>query len=152
MKTKTIVFMIIMAVILLSWLIGNIIYYYRKVTNIFKPDPTPVYIKCEKCGNEYQVSMAEFIKGNMTKKKSCAKTELKGPIAVNAVKMYSFAKKFHCPECNKKRWGQVLNYSELDNLIRPVVVKYFFIQAIVIMAGFMVLVKVLQFLGNILRI
>lgn len=53
--------MIIMAVILLSWLIGNIIYYYRKVTNIFKPDPTPVYIKCEKCGNEYQVSMAEFI-------------------------------------------------------------------------------------------
>ena len=64
----------------------------------------------------------------------------------------SFAKKFHCPECNKKRWGQVLNYSELDNLIRPVVLKYFFIQVIIIIAGFIVLVKVLQFLGNILRI
>ena len=42
--------------------------------------------------------------------------EFKNGVFINRRRYRSFAKKFHCPVCGKKRYAQVLNINEISNL------------------------------------
>ena len=79
------------------------------------------HVKCEKCGTEYEVSSTEFTKSYMSKYKSVTRTKMQGGAFINRPQYSYYAKKFQCPCCGKKRYAQVLNINEINQMMtRPV--------------------------------
>ena len=78
------------------------------------------HIKCEICGTEYEVSAGEFTKSIMAKSVRTTKTRIQNGAFVNRPHYSYYAKKFSCPHCRKRRYGQVLNINELQKkMLKP---------------------------------
>lgn len=78
------------------------------------------HIKCEICGTEYEVSAGEFTKSIMAKSVRTTKTRIQNGAFVNRPHYSYYAKKFSCPHCRKRRYGQVLNINELqEKMLKP---------------------------------
>lgn len=75
------------------------------------------HVKCEKCGTEYEVKAEEFTKSYVSKYKSVTKTKMQGGVFINRPQYKYYAKKFQCPGCGKKRYAQVLNINEINNMM-----------------------------------
>ena len=98
----------IMGILLLGWVIFCGIQWIRQGKRaVFYGDFTG-HIKCEKCGREYTVSGPEFAKGSMVRSKSTVSTGIKGGMMIRQRKYSYYARKFHCPFCKKRVYGQVL--------------------------------------------
>ncbi|HIQ99672.1 MAG TPA: hypothetical protein IAB23_08395 [Candidatus Scybalocola faecavium] len=113
----------IMGILLLGWVIFCGIQWIRQGKRaVFYGDFTG-HIKCEKCGREYTVSGPEFAKGSMVRSKSTVSTGIKGGMMIRQRKYSYYARKFHCPFCKKRVYGQVLNINELQGHMTAPAVK-----------------------------
>ena len=111
----------IMGVVLLAWVIFCGIQFIRHSRAAVAGADFAGHVKCEKCGTEYEVSSEEFTKSYMTKYKSVTRTKIKSGAFVNRPQYSYYAKKLQCPCCGKKRYAQVLNINEINQMVtRPV--------------------------------
>ena len=111
----------IMGSFLLVWLIFCAVQFIRHSRDVVAGADFVGHVKCEKCGTEYEVSAEEFTKSYMSKYRSVTRTKIQGGASVNRPQYSYYAKKFQCPCCGKKRYAQVLNINELNQMMtRPV--------------------------------
>ena len=117
--------------LLLIWLIINTIYWIKRIKNLVKETNKDVelVVKCEKCQNEHTATMDDFLDTVMSKTKSITTSTNIGTLRSSYTDYKYFAKKFYCPNCNKKTWSEVKNYNKLairnTKLMFPLILKYF---------------------------
>ena len=115
------IILLIMSALLLGWVIFCGIQFFRHSKELIVDADFIGHVKCEKCGTEYQVSAEEFTKSYMSKYRSVTRTKMQGGAFVNRPQYTYYAKKFQCPCCGKKRYAQVLNINEINQMMtRPV--------------------------------
>lgn len=106
------------------WGLTCIRLYYKRARARVIASGFVFHVKCENCGAEYELSVEEFLKSNMTKSRSRTKTKLRGAAQEN-FPVYSYlAKRFWCPVCQGKHWAQVLNYNEYQSTNRGAIIGY----------------------------
>ncbi|WP_428260593.1 hypothetical protein [Gallibacter sp. Marseille-QA0791] len=114
------VIMMMMGVLLMGWVVFCGIQFIRHSRNLVAGASFTGHVKCEKCGTEYEVSAAEFTESYASKSRTVTKTKLRGAALVNRPEYRYFAKKFYCPSCRRKRYAQVLNINEIqDVMLKP---------------------------------
>lgn len=116
-----IIILTIIGIVLLAWVIFCGIQFIHHGRDVVAGADFIGHVKCEKCGTEYEVSAEEFTKSYMSKYRSVTRTKIQGGASVNRPQYSYYAKKFQCPCCGKKRYAQVLNINELNQMMtRPV--------------------------------
>lgn len=116
-----IIILTIMGLVLLAWVIFCGIQFIHHGRDVVAGADFIGHVKCEKCGTEYEVSAEEFTKSYMSKYRSVTRTKIQGGASVNRPQYSYYAKKFQCPCCGKKRYAQVLNINEINQMMtRPV--------------------------------
>ena len=116
-----IIILTIMGIVLLAWVIFCGIQFIRHGRDVVAGADFIGHVKCEKCGTEYEVSAEEFTQSYMSKSRSVTRTKIQGGAFVNRPQYSYYAKKFQCPCCGKKRYAQVLNINEINQMMtRPV--------------------------------
>lgn len=117
--------------LLFLWLIVNTVYAFKQAQNkiIDANQSTKLIVKCEKCLNEHNASIQDFFSTTISRSKRITASASAGVFGVTGTHYAYYAKKFHCPICNRKTWSEVKNYHDLTmhhtDLILPVVVAYF---------------------------
>ena len=113
------------------WLIIVTIYAFKKIKNMIKETnkDMKLVVKCEKCQNEHNATVDEFLSTTMSKTTSTTTSANIGTLGASGTHYKYFAKKFYCPTCNKKTWSEVKNYNNLviknSKLMLPIILKYF---------------------------
>lgn len=116
-----IIILTIMGLVLLAWVIFCGIQFIHHGRDVVAGADFIGHVKCEKCGTEYEVSAEEFTKSYMSKYRSVTRTKIQGGASVNRPQYSYYAKKIQCPCCGKKRYAQVLNINEINQMMtRPV--------------------------------
>lgn len=116
-----IIILTIIGIVLLAWVIFCGIQFIHHGRDVVAGADFIGHVKCEKCGTEYEVSAEEFTKSYMSKYRSVTRTKIQGGASVNRPQYSYYAKKFQCPCCGKKRYAQVLNINEINQMMtRPV--------------------------------
>lgn len=108
----------IMAVILLAWVIFCAVQFVRSGKKIAAKLNVIGHVRCESCGTVYDVPASLLSKMGFVKSKTVSRTKFKSGAFVNEIKYLSYAKKFDCPCCQKKRYAQVLNQNEIQDKLR----------------------------------
>ena len=98
---------------LFVWLVVNFIITLHNVRKA-KAAGLTVQVQCEKCGTIYEVTGKEAIRPAMVKYKKSSRTHISNGAFVNTQNYSHYAKKFHCPCCDKKTYGKVLDIQELQ--------------------------------------
>ena len=98
---------------LFLWLVVNFIITLHNV-RIAKAAGLTVQVQCEKCGTIYEVTGKEATRPAMVKYKKSSRTHISNGSFVNTQNYSHYAKKFHCPCCDKKTYGKVLDIQELQ--------------------------------------
>ena len=98
---------------LFLWLVVNFIITLHNV-RIAKAAGLTVQVQCEKCGTIYEVTGKEATRPTMVKYKKSSRTHISNGAFVNTQNYSHYAKKFHCPCCDKKTYGKVLDIQELQ--------------------------------------
>ena len=116
-----IIILTIMGLVLLAWVIFCGIQFIHHGRDVVAGADFIGHVKCEKCGTEYEVSAEEFTKSYMSKYRSVTRRKIPGGASGNRPQYSYYAKKFQCPCCGKKRYAQVLNINEINQMMtRPV--------------------------------
>ena len=116
-----IIILTIMGLVLLAWVIFCGIQFIHHGRDVVAGADFIGHVKCEKCGTEYEVSAEEFTQSYMSKSRSVTRTKIQGGASVNRPQYSYYAKKIQCPCCGKKRYAQVLNINEINQMMtRPV--------------------------------
>ena len=116
-----IIILTIIGIVLLAWVIFCGIQFIRHGRDVVAGADFVGHVKCEKCGTEYEVSAEEFTQSYMSKSRSVTRTKIQGGAFVNRPQYSYYAKKIQCPCCGKKRYAQVLNIDEINQMMtRPV--------------------------------
>ena len=116
-----IIILTIMGGVVLAWVIFCGIQFIRHSRDVVAGADFVGHVKCEKCGTEYEVSAEEFTQSYMSKSRSVTRTKIQGGAFVNRPQYSYYAKKIQCPCCGKKRYAQVLNINEINQMMtRPV--------------------------------
>ena len=116
-----IIILTIIGIVLLAWVIFCGIQFIRHGRDVVAGADFVGHVKCEKCGTEYEVSAEEFTQSYMSKSRSVTRTKIQGGAFVSRPQYSYYAKKFQCPCCGKKRYAQVLNINEINQMMtRPV--------------------------------
>ena len=111
------VILIVMGIFLLAWVIFCAVQFIRHSRDVVAEAGFVGHVKCEKCGTEYDVRAEEFTKSYASKYKSVTRTKMQGGAFINRPQYKYYAKKFQCPGCGKKRYAQVLNINEINNMM-----------------------------------
>ena len=109
---------------LFVWLVVNFIITLHNVRKA-KAAGLTVQVQCEKCGTIYEVTGKELdtlvdtawkqaTRPAMVKYKKSSRTHISNGAFVNTQNYSHYAKKFHCPCCDKKTYGKVLDIQELQ--------------------------------------
>ena len=112
-----IIILTIMGLVLLAWVIFCGIQFIHHGRDVVAGADFIGHVKCEKCGTEYELSAEEFTQSYMSKSRSVTRTKIQGGAFVNRPQYSYYAKKFQCPCCGKKRYAQVLNINELNQMM-----------------------------------
>lgn len=116
-----IIILTIIGIVLLAWVIFCGIQFIHHGRDVVAGADFIGHVKCEKCGTEYEVSAEEFTQSYMSKSRSVTRTKIQGGAFVNRPQYSYYAKKIQCPCCGKKRYAQVLNINEINQMMtRPV--------------------------------
>lgn len=113
----------VMGVVLFAWVVFCGIQFIRHGKGLIVKAGFTAHVKCEKCGTVYEVDSAELAKVGMSKSKSMIKTKIVGPAFINRPHYSYYAKKFNCPSCRKRRYAQVLDINELNDMMTGVTLK-----------------------------
>ena len=95
---------------LFIWLVVNFIITLHNIRKA-KSAGLTAQVQCEKCGTIYEVTAT---RPAMVKYKKSSRTHIKNGAFVNKQNYSHYAKKFHCPCCDKKVYGKVLDIQELQ--------------------------------------
>lgn len=117
------IILIIMGVLLLVWVIFCGVQIFRRSRIAFAESDTVIHVKCEKCGALYDVSTDDFNSSYTSKYKSITKSRRAGIAIVNKPQFTYYAKKLYCPHCKQKKYAQVLNINEIQDLAISSVLK-----------------------------
>lgn len=119
MDIRTIL-LVLLFFVLLGWVVFWGVQFFRSGVKVVADGEFTGHIKCEICGTEYEVSAGEFTKSIMAKSVRTTKTRIQNGAFVNRPHYSYYAKKFSCPHCRKRRYGQVLNINELQKkMLKP---------------------------------
>ena len=127
--------MIVGIVLFVVWGILCIVWYYRCSKKAVLATGFVFHVRCETCGQEYEVSVEEFLKSNATKSRSLAKTKMNGPMLDRTPEYRYLARRFACPGCHGKCWAEVLNYNKYQSENRKTVIMYALLAAAGFVAG-----------------
>lgn len=108
----------IMGFFLLGWFIFCAIQFIRSGRRMADGVDFTAHVQCEKCHTVYDVTAEDFFKSRMVKSRQITKTKLKKGAVVQQPAYLYYAKKFHCPSCGKRRYGQVLNLEEIHGAVK----------------------------------
>ncbi len=137
----SIVVLIVMGILLLSWVILCFVLCMKRNKKIVENSDFDVKLKCEKCGMEYEAESKELMKTFFSKSRSTTKTQAMGPVLVNNPKYSYYSKKFFCPECNKLEYAQILNLNEVqDKILKSTLKSYIKFFAMMIIGGLIILI------------
>lgn len=117
------IIMIIMGILLMCWVIGVAVSFFRKMKKLQLQSGMVAHVKCEKCNTEYDVNAEEYTKTYFAKKYYVRKTRIKGVVLDNSPRYLYYAKKFQCPTCARKQYAEILNLAEITRQNRPVLLK-----------------------------
>lgn len=118
-----IIVLITMGILLLVWLLICMVIHIQKTKRDAIKLDFDVLVKCDKCGTQYHKRAADFVQGKLVKQKSVTKTRVEGATLVNQPDYLYFGKKFDCPCCHKRVFGQVLNIEEIQSQTMPIAKK-----------------------------
>ena len=104
----------VMGTALLAWVIFCAIKFILQGRDLILKSGFTVHVKCEKCGTVYETS---------SKSRSVSRTKITGAAFVNRPQYSYYAKKFDCPCCGKRRYAQVLNINELNDMVAGSTIK-----------------------------
>ena len=113
----------VMGTALLAWVIFCAIKFILQGRDLILKSGFTVHVKCEKCGTVYETSSDEFAKPGISKSRSVSRTKITGAAFVNRPQYSYYAKKFDCPCCGKRRYAQVLNINELNDMVAGSTIK-----------------------------
>lgn len=111
------ILILVMTIFLAGWMIFCAIQFIRRARTIVATGDFTGHVKCEKCGTVYDVSPEKFTESCVVKSKTVTKTKRRGPALVNRPEYRYFAKKFHCPGCGRRAYGQVININEINDIM-----------------------------------
>ncbi len=111
-----VIILIIMGVVLMAWVIFCGICFIRHSRDVIVSNDFVAHVQCETCGTYYDVDASEFTKSHFSKHRSATKTKAEKGTLVNRPHYSYYAKKFHCPKCEKKQYAQVLNVNEINRM------------------------------------
>lgn len=137
----SIVVLIVMGVLLLSWVILCFVLCMKRNKKIIEISDFDVKLKCEKCGMEYTAPAKDITKTYLSKSGSITKTKIKGPMLIDKPKYGYYAKKFFCPNCNKMEYAKVLNIDTLqEKIIKSTSKSYIKCFVMMIIGGLIILI------------
>lgn len=111
-----VIILIIMGVVLMAWVIFCGICFIRHSRDVIVSNDFVAHVQCETCGTYYDVDASEFTKSHFSKHRSVTKTKVEKGALVNRPHYNYYAKKLHCPKCEKKQYAQVLNVNEINRM------------------------------------
>lgn len=132
----------VMGTALLAWVIFCAIKFILQGRDLILKSGFTVHVKCEKCGTVYETSSDEFAKPGISKSRSVSRTKITGAAFVNRPQYSYYAKKFDCPCCGKRRYAQVLNINELNDMVAGSTIKTGIRWLIIMAAGCLIILAV----------
>ena len=105
-----------MGILLMAWVIFCAIQIYRSSKTAFTESNVAIHAKCESCGGLYDVTAKEFNSSYVSKYKYISRTKMSGIAAVHKPQFTYYAKKLPCPYCKKKKYAQIVNINEIQDL------------------------------------
>lgn len=115
--------LMVFGVVLTGWVIFCGIQFFRRGYKAVAKGNFKGHIRCEACGMEYEVNAEEFTKTFFVKSVQKTRTRVKNGAFINIPQYTYYARKFSCPHCGKKGYGQVLNINELQGMMRKPSIK-----------------------------
>ena len=106
----------VMGTFLMAWVIFCAIQIYRSSKTAFTESDVAIHAKCESCGGLYDVTAKEFNSSYVSKYKYISRTKMSGIAAVHKPQFTYYAKKLPCPYCKKKKYAQIVNINEIQDL------------------------------------
>lgn len=110
------ILLIMLGLILMAWVIFCAIQIYRSSKNAFTESNVAIHAKCESCGELYDVTAKEFNSSYVSKYKYISRTKMSGIAAVHKPQFTYYSKKLLCPNCNKRKYAQIININEIQDL------------------------------------
>ncbi len=104
--------------LLLLWVMICAAKFWTRSKELMIEIGTIAHVKCENCGTQYDVAAAEYAQMGISRTASKTRTKLKGVAMVNEPEYHYYAKRFYCPHCKNKCFGQVLNIGEIQSKSR----------------------------------
>ena len=153
MQVKAIVFLSVMSATFLGWIIWNVVHCSRALKAVIAKDEFIMHVKCKKCGMEYDVPVAEFLKSNYSRQRlGGTSVQMRGPIMISEEKVISMSKKFNCPGCGRREWAQILNIDEYYDRYRNFGIRFVLKQLLFAFCGAAVLLFIFNVISKIAQI
>ena len=108
----------IVFLILLIWVVWCAIMFVRAYRRSLAASGLVAQVRCESCGGTYELPAAEAERAGLVKSMGVTRFRQVGVARVEEPAYRSFAKKFDCPCCHQRAYGQVLNIMELQEATR----------------------------------
>lgn len=116
---------IVMGVVMLvlgGWVIWCVVMFLRAYRRAASQIAGPAHVRCERCGAMYDLSAAEVLRLGLIRSVSVTRPRQVGVARVEEPEYRSFSKKFDCPVCHQRAYGQVMNIGELQGASRPALI------------------------------
>lgn len=117
------IIIVVMGIVLMGWVIFCAVKFFMQGRDLILKSGYTVRVKCEKCGTVYEAGSEELAKPGISKSRSVTRTKRIGTAFVNRPQYSYYAKKFECPCCGKRRFAQVLNINELNDMVTGATIK-----------------------------
>lgn len=139
MDPRLIVLMV-MGVALLAWVVFCGVMAVRRLRSSASRSDLVAQATCDTCGARFDVDAAELARTFVSKSRSVTKTRRRGAAHVDEPRYRRFAKKVWCPHCGAQRWANIENVNELNERLRPELMRVG-IRCLLVMAvgGFIIL-------------
>lgn len=130
----------VMGVTLLAWVVSCGVMAVRRLRSSASRSGLVAQATCGTCGARFDVDAAELARTFVSKSRSVTKTRCRGAALVDEPRYLRFAKKVWCPHCGAQRWANIENVNELNERLRPELMRVG-IRCLLVMAvgGFIIL-------------
>lgn len=132
--------LMVMGVTLLAWVVSCGVMAVRRLRSSASRSGLVAQATCGTCGARFDVDAAELARTFVSKSRSVTKTRCRGAALVDEPRYQRFSKKVWCPHCGAQRWASIENVNELNERLRPELMRVG-IRCLLVMAvgGFIIL-------------
>ena len=111
--------LMVMGVALLAWVVFCGVMAVRRLRSSASRSGLVAQATCDTCGARFDVDAAELARTFVSKSRSVTKTRRRGAALVDEPRYQRFSKKVWCPHCGAQRWANIENVNELNERLRP---------------------------------